>query len=164
MTQPDPNQEKLHALVVWAVDAISQRHSQNGNINIDMATIAAGLLSARLARQAGLQNMDEFIGILAANAPEDLQNTKAWVWPTDLPHNPAIFQTETIALQELEAELVESLNNEELSTMHAALAIAMYPINLAEHARQYVDPHSVLGVLQTSLHQGFTPLAAKPNA
>lgn len=154
----NPQIEAAHNILNDLVEAIASRHTRDGQMNIDLVVIDAGLESGRIAKHIGLANKEEFLRAVAAQAPENLRNITSWSWPDDLPQDDGIFSRETLALENLEPQLLDQMQEGDVEAMHIALGLGVYAIQLAVNASQYVEPLSVLGVFKAAFDRGWSQI------
>lgn len=153
-----PRIEATHNILSDLVEAIADRHTREGQMNIDLVVMDAGIESGRIAKHIGLSSKEEFLKLLAKQAPEDMAHISAWSWPQDLPLDDDIFSRETLALETLEPQLLDQMEESDVSAINIALGLGVYAIQLAANARDYVDPLSVLGVFKTAFERGWSQI------
>lgn len=153
-----PQIEAAHNILNDLVEAIANRHTREGQMNIDLVVMDAGIESGRIAKHIGLASKEEFLHAVAAQAPEELRQINSWSWPSDLPLDDSIFSNETLALETLEPQLLDQMEEGNVEAIHIALGLGVYAIQLATNARDYVDPLSVLGVFKTAFERGWSQI------
>lgn len=160
MTEATPTQaETMHMILSDLVDAISSRHTREGQMNIDLVVIDAGLESGRIAKHIGVASKDEVLHLVASHAADDeLKNISTWSWPDDLPQDDAIFSHETLALESLEPQLLDQIEEGNVNAFQISLGLGVYALQLAVNAKEYVDPLSVLGVFKEAFNRGWAQI------
>jgi len=151
----DQRTEHVNDVVVAIINSIIERHTAGSNLNVDLTAMATGLGCGRIARMAGMSDVAEIFQVIASNAADDLRNTHDWHWPDELPLQEEIFATETAALQDAENEAIPQMKENGVDPLHVALSLGMYAVHLAEHARDHVEPQSVLGVFKEACERGY---------
>lgn len=147
--------EHVNDVVVSIINSIIERHTAGSNLNVDLTAMATGLGCGRIARMAGMSDVAEIFQVIASNASEDLSDLHNWHWPEELPLQEEIFATETAALQDAENEAIPQMKENGVDPLHVALSLGMYAVHLAEHARDHVEPQSVLGVFKEACERGY---------
>lgn len=151
----DQRAENVNNVVVNIINSIIERHTAGSNLNVDLTAMATGLGCGRIARMAGMTDVGEIFQVIASNAPEGMNDTHAWHWPEELPLQEEIFATETAALQDAENEAIPQMKENDVDPLHVALSLGMYAVHLADHAREHVEPESVLGVFKEACERGY---------
>ena len=147
--------EHVNDVVVNIINSIIERHTAGSNLNVDLTAIATGLGCGRIARMAGVTDVNEVYEIIASNAPDEMNDMREWHWPEELPLQEEIFATETAALQDAENDAIPQMKENGVDPLHVALSLGMYAVHLADHAREHVEPHSVLGVFKEACERGY---------
>ncbi len=147
--------ENVNKIVIDLINSIIERHTSDDNLNVDLTAMATGLESGRIARMAGMSDVSELFQVIASSAPEDFQDLLEWSWPDELPLQEEVFAAETAALQEAEDEAIPQMQGNQVDPLHVALSLGMYAVHLAQHAREHVDPYTVLGVFKESCERGY---------
>ena len=147
--------EHVNDVVVAIINSIIERHTAGSNLNVDLTAMATGLGCGRIARMAGMTDVAEIFQVIASNAPDGMNDTHEWHWPDELPLQEEIFATETAALQDAENEAIPQMKENGVDPLHVALSLGMYAVHLADHAREHVEPQSVLGVFKEACERGY---------
>lgn len=151
----DQRAENVNDIVVGIINSIIERHTAGSNLNVDLTAMATGLGCGRIARMAGMSDVTEIFQVISSAAAEDLKDTHSWHWPDELPLQEEIFATETAALQDAENEAIPMMKETGVDPLHVALSLGMYAVHLAEHARDHVEPQTVLGVFKEACERGY---------